>query len=129
MRFEHKGKLYALEFSRDYRQISYKEGLTVRSERPYTTVTILEITEPDKRVQSIRKVYRTATVGCWHKEPVFTLEKGRLHALRAVSKSVDKDFKRAMWDAYQKRTSNDTNTPAFQKAALAELGTNDALGG
>jgi hypothetical protein len=70
----------------------------VPSKFPYTTVNIVELGEK----RSDDTIYRTATSGCYHQDK-FSLEEGRLHALRLVSKTLDKPMKKAMWNAYMNR--------------------------
>lgn len=105
MRFDHDGKTYALDFQRDYKLIRLGEingeVLTAPSRYPYTTARVLEV---DQALPVYEwPVYRTATVGCWHKEPVFRLERGRLHALRLLSRTLNREMKVKVWDTYMGR--------------------------
>lgn len=97
MRFEFEGQKYILEFQRDFKETTVN-GEIKKASKPYTTVNLVRF-EDDKPV-----VHRTATVGCWHRD-VYTLEKGRLGALRLMTKGngLSKEFKRVLWKAYMER--------------------------
>lgn len=113
MRFEHNGDSFALSFRREYRDRINEKGDTVKSTKPYTTVELYK-QEGDKFT-----LFRTATVGCWHKDD-YRLEKGRLGALRFLSKgnSLSQEFKAAMWKSYMERPRGLTPrlSPEEQKA-------------
>lgn len=102
MKFKYNGTEYLIEFERQYRQIrsgydeQKQEQIFKQSRYPYTTAKILTL--PDK------KVFREATVGAHYKE-AFTLEKGRLNAMRLISRTLDKGFKKAFWEAYVSRNN------------------------
>jgi hypothetical protein len=122
MRFTYNDKTYVLEFSRKHRERADGQSLvtTVRpmSTHPYTTVKVIEV---DPRNPAHRYLYREATVGCWHKE-VFTLERGRIHALRAVGKNMPADFKAAMWKAYTDRETIKKKQPYTEETEVVTLG-------
>jgi hypothetical protein len=102
MRFTVFDQEFSMEFSRAHREIPVHndDGTTtfVLSKYPYTTIMLWRHLQGENP-----EVYRTATVGAWHKEKTFTLERGRLCALRAVSTTLDRVVKAAMWDAYMRR--------------------------
>lgn len=104
MKFTVNGNEYVIEFERQFRQIhsgydhAKNEPIFKRSRYPYTTVRIIE----NRKGAFPGKVYREATVGAHYTE-AFSLEKGRLNALRLVSKTLDKPFKKALWTAYMER--------------------------
>ena len=102
MKFTFDGAVFLLEFSRERKPVvvESRTGFTFApSTYPYTTTTLWKIVPG-----SPPELYRTATVGCWFKERgKFTLEKGRLHALRVMSKTLTPDFKEVMWKAYINR--------------------------
>lgn len=121
MRFTHNGQEYLLEFQRQYKHVSHfdRDGnsMLIKTQYPYTTVRILTLPN--------RKVFRTATVGCWYKERFrpkeSLLNKGRERALRAIilydnstraDQRLPAEFRKAMWDAYHNRRNNGTTTPA-----------------
>lgn len=104
MRFEFGGKVYVIDFERKYRQFQkhdYVSGLDsfVKSKFPYTTATIYE-TDPTHPLD--KKVFRTATAGCFHRDN-FSLEKGRCRALRLVTMALPKEMKPVLWKAYHER--------------------------
>lgn len=117
MKFNVGENLYVIEFEREYRQVLMGVDVSVDSEKnevrtpkyaqsqhPYTTVRLIQVPKQIEGVVPGSKiVYRTATVGCWHKEKTFNHEKGRIHALRTVGETVSKDFRKAMWKAYSER--------------------------
>jgi len=113
MKFEFDGLQYVLEFERSSKQVTVgsqkdekgnRRAVKATSRYPYTTVRIIQLPKNVKDVtRGSRVVYRTATVGAYHKDN-FTLERGRILALRAVSQTLTKEFKRVMWDAYMHRT-------------------------
>ena len=102
MKFEHEGNMYSLDFQRERKPVvvgATPEGEPVQAPSlyPYTTVVLWR-----KMKDGTLELFRTATVGCWHGE-YFTLEKGRLQALRLVSKTLSKELKKKMWAAYMNR--------------------------
>lgn len=118
MRFTHEGRTYVIEFQREYRMkdaLVLQEDGTEKIESvpatryPDTTAYVLEVkpstadatgdTGKEERVP-----YRSYRVGCWHRDG-FTLERGRLNALRGItrSNSLSYNFKQALWNAYIKR--------------------------
>src|SRR5688572_29785262 len=104
MRFTFDGKNYYIEFQRKYREYprhDYETGLdfSVKSKYPYTTVTIFE-TDPAHPLD--KKVFRTATTGCYHKDN-FSIEKGRCRALRLATITTPKAMKPVLWKAYHER--------------------------
>lgn len=104
MRFEFGGRTYTIEFQRkylEYQRHDYETGLdfTVKSTYPYTTVTIFE-TDPAHPLD--KKIFRTATTGCFHKDN-FSLEKGRCRALRLATITTPKAMKPVLWKAYHER--------------------------
>jgi hypothetical protein len=125
MRFEYDGCTYFLEFKRFYRDLTrYREtvqvnevtgeemraieGFMVKSTHPYTTVRIMK--DIPSCVPDI--LFRSATVGC-HPNDHFTVEEGRLRALRKIStgNGLPPGFKREMWAAYFGRTQKAKPTP------------------
>jgi len=117
MRFTHNGKTYAIDFQRERKMVPVgitpkrygnlghnAEVLYAPSNRPYTTVRLLQVDE--EKPFKDWYVYRTATVGCWHREKQFSLERGRLHALRLVTLTLDKEMRTKMWEVYTRRRGN-----------------------
>lgn len=102
MTFTWEDNTYHIEFQRAYKQVRVGviDGVDIfkSSRYPYTTVLIWK-----SGPKIIPDLFRTATVGCWSNEKQFTLEKGRLNALRLVGRTLDKGFKKAMWKAYSER--------------------------
>ena len=120
MRFEYSGTTYQIEFQRE-RQLR-RDSLTnedIETTHPSTTARILVV--DDGKPAKEWKVYRSWTVGCYHRDR-FTTEQGRLYALRAISKgnSLPREFKARMWDAYITRTqpkmveADTTTTQGYQ---------------
>ena len=105
MRFTHNGINYVLDFQREHKPVTKvinKTVITGPSQFPYTTVT-LYTRLPDGKLE----VYRTATVGCHFRDrKLFTLERGRLHAMRLMSKTLDVGLKQVMWLMYMGRGSS-----------------------
>lgn len=113
MRFVFETRLFAIEFRRDYRKIERVDENgklhKVQTKFPYTTCNILELDPTSRNEKGFithknSKVFQTATVGAWHKEPNFTLETGRLRALRNVTRTLPKEMRPLVWDAYFGRT-------------------------
>lgn len=106
MKFTFDGKVYLIEFQRKkrvYTRFDYDTGLDIpyESTHPYTTATLFE-TDATKPFD--KKLFRTATVGCWHGDQ-FSTEKGRVRALRLITITLPKAMKTAMWKAYHERRS------------------------
>lgn len=104
MRFHFNNAEYSISFTRKIEPVTRYNGEVVTPKHPQTTVSISKVfrptTEGEKTTYS---EYRTATVGTFYTEKEFTYEKGRLAALRSVSRTIDKPFKKAMWKAYCSR--------------------------
>ena len=108
--FECGSAFFKIEFTRTYQKVRVGVddlGVPIMkdSQFPYTTVTLLKDPVP-YLIPHKFEIYRTATVGCWHRDKAnFTLEKGRIHALRLLSKTMDneKDLKQALWKTYMDR--------------------------
>lgn len=100
MRFTHDSKIYDISFKRHYGTMSGRGDLPLAAptRHRYTTVDIGILSDDGEEVVP----YRTATVGCHHTDH-FTLEQGRLAALRSVGKALSKDERKEMWDAYINR--------------------------
>lgn len=110
MKFSVAGVNYELEFTRSHRQVpsgfdhEKKEQIFVPSRFPYTTVKVFRVRKEQKP-----EVWRETTVGA-HWSEVYTHERGRLHALRLVSKTLNKAFKKAMWESYVNRKNRKKTT-------------------
>ena len=102
MKFEHEGATYFLDFQRDYKQVEVGNtaGEVVRTASHYPSTTVILWKQRENPLAP--ELYRTATVGCWHKD-TFTLEKGRLNAMRLMSRTLSKEMKRKMWASYMNR--------------------------
>lgn len=103
MRFTFGDAEYKLSFRRFNRRVvtGATEGGELRyadSKYPYTEVTLTRKGLDGKEVP-IRK----DVAGAYFKER-FTLEQGRLAALRKISITLDKELKKAMWEAYTRRS-------------------------
>jgi hypothetical protein len=109
LHFVDDGKEYAIEFKRKLSDVTLQRiagGNSVLgpSTYPYTTVDIVEV---DKSTSPYtRRVHRTFTVGCHHKDR-FNREKGRINALRQVSRtdSLSYEFKAKLWQTYMERAN------------------------
>ncbi len=106
MRFQHQGKLYRLEFERQYRNLKItRNGVTkeVRSKYPYTTAKLLQL-----RVGEEPLIVGKATVGCCPTD-AYSNELGRRQALRQLTFALakrdktSKDLRTAFWNAYLNR--------------------------
>lgn len=94
MKFSYNGANYEIEFTRERRKLKIKDLAPSR----ITTVTIYRTT-PGKLPG---EVVRTGFSTCSYLDN-FRKESGRLKALKNVSRTLDKPFKRALWDAYLNR--------------------------
>lgn len=128
MRFKHGAKLFQIDFRRHGGTIPgrtvtieiekddpdnpggtifVEEQRPIPTRYPYTTVTVCEVTRGENGRDVFTPV-RTATSGAYHKER-FTLEKGRLAALRILfpkhtkHDAAERAFKEAVWNAYINR--------------------------
>lgn len=103
MRFTFNGSEYSISFNRKHKEVLRYTGEVVQSTFPYTFVTIEKVTRSeDGKIIISRDVVREASVGVLNGDS-FTYEKGRLAALRSVSRTLDYDFKKAVWKAYMTR--------------------------
>jgi hypothetical protein len=96
MRFKFNGETFIIEFRRHPGLIPDRPDLPLRVSTRYPSTTVFLSRE---REGGVREPYLTSTVGAYHKDR-FTKEKGRLAALRVVSKSCSKAFRKALFDAY-----------------------------
>lgn len=108
MRFHYNGHDFSIEFQRTHKMIptgTDKEGNIVYedSKYPYTTVIIYKWVEGENG-KLVPEMYRTYTVGCYHKDH-FTNEEGRKTALRClcIGNSLTAGFKKVLWDTYLSR--------------------------
>lgn len=106
MRFEYEGSTYLIEFMRKNKTV--RVGVNASgddvwgiSRFPYTTVIIWKLIPNSE----LRELVRTATVGCHHGDE-YSPEKGRVNALRLVTKTLEKPFYTKMWQAYTGRFKN-----------------------
>lgn len=119
MKFTYNGLNYRIEFERKVRThkvlLKDEDGHPVRDENdgvifedlpddyPSTTVRIIqEYPDLPSVIPGAQIVLRTNTVKPWRNEP-FTLEHGRIYALRSVTPGWPRKFKQAMWEAYINR--------------------------
>lgn len=104
MRFTFAGKTFRIEFERKRKTVHVRNPFedgeinAIMSSFPYTTVRILE--EMNDGLQA--SLYRTATVGCSLHDR-FSFEDGRIAALRAITTTIPKPMRKALWDGYIKR--------------------------
>jgi len=101
---------YEIEFERVSRNVRVgfnDEGQPIYrpSKYPTTVVTLWQIS-PSKmnnfRTHNGDYKFRDASAACYHKDK-FTLEKGRLAALKMVGKTLSKEMRKIMWTAYLNR--------------------------
>ena len=113
MRFTYKDKEYSINFQREHKLVRVgvigDEDIYTKSKHVYTTVLLLEHSISKKswwiawrRNNEKPVVYRTATVGC-HRRDKPSNERGRVNALRNITKTLPKDMIPLMWDAYHDR--------------------------
>lgn len=97
MKFTYLGATYEIEFQRQRRERA-RGGLTTY---PATTVRLIR-SEAGKLPGEL---VREATVGysVTNENRKFTLEGGRISALRAITPTLDKDLRRVLWGAYVNR--------------------------
>lgn len=104
---------YEIGFKRAHRMVSVKDrhldGVfeSKSSKYPFTTATLYrlelgEMLSNGKKKITSSKVVAMATVGCADTD-VFTLESGRVYALKALGKKLSKDIRKAMWECYMGR--------------------------
>lgn len=121
MRFSFGGKQFAIDFRREFKQLRREDAegqeAFVNSKYPSTTVNILELDPTEKGSIKNAKVFATATVSCWSKEPVFSLEKGRQRALRNVTRTLPKEMKPLVWFTYMNRKKDATPIPPIPHPA------------
>jgi hypothetical protein len=106
MKFYYEGKTYRLEFERNYQQVSVRiEGQLqkIRSTYPYTSAKLYETP-----IGEVPKLVLIRTVGCLPTDK-YSNEKGRLFALRGLSRALNKlkypkGLIAAIWLAYRNRT-------------------------
>ena len=126
MRFTFDSKVYKLDFERRNDSIKRRVGtlyttnletkeviespeiVEVPARYAYTTATIWEKVGEDAKGKETWKVYRTATVGCYHRDP-HSNERGRMSALRCIcgitpeqrkGNGLPKAFKEELWACY-----------------------------
>lgn len=113
MRFNHNGAEYEFDFTRTPKDVrigvdEHGNDIYRPSRFPYTTVRLWR-QRPDILGPEL---YREATVGAWHKEQ-FTFEKGRIHALRALSLTLSKAERSLVWNAYMNRPKTQKPKPVI----------------
>jgi hypothetical protein len=94
MKFNYDGKSYVIEFERQRRKALLNGAAPSR----LTTARVVDITAGTLP----GKVYREVSSACAVVDQ-FNYEKGRIAALRLLSLTLDKGFKKAMWTAYINR--------------------------
>jgi hypothetical protein len=99
MSFEYEGEKYFLDFKYTHSKKLTWYGQEVETKNPNTTVFIMKNNGSELTSDEI---YLSHTVGCFAKDR-FSRSIGRITALRAVGKTLTKEFRRAMWEAYAKR--------------------------
>jgi hypothetical protein len=106
MRFTFEGRRYELDFSRERKDVVIlRDGTkhTIKSLHPYTTVSLKE-----RIADALPATVATATVGCLPTDR-YSNDLGRVYALRALTQVLtkkhgkSKEFKAAMWRAYELR--------------------------
>lgn len=122
MKFKYNDDTYIIEFQRTFKE---RKFLSPREKKELAAVIEKQKAEgkepvgkkfytkyPQTTVRLIRnkvnalpgEVFREATVGCnTVKHDKFTLDKGRVEALRKITPTLDKGFRHAMWTAYSNR--------------------------
>jgi hypothetical protein len=119
MEFKYHGKTYRIEFQRKTRPIVKHDnvsGLETFEPGRYPDTTVrLVIVGPGAFDKAI---FREATVGCWHKEKGFSLEKGRIAALRLVTAAIDKEMRPLLWKAYHTRAGRRQGLKEIPKQVL-----------
>lgn len=102
MKYAYNGNEYTIEFKREHKTVTvfdaYGNAAAFKSKHPYTTVTLYRQATTDP----IKQIYRTATVGAYWQD-AYTHEEGRLAALRAISKTLTKESRKPLWEAYINR--------------------------
>lgn len=145
MKFRFNGADYQIEFQREYKPVRVgfaqagdpvldekgkptfndkgepkvyleDQDLVRPSKFPYTTVKLWAQVDGAAKPE----LKRSATVGAHHTEE-FNVERGRLIALRQITKTITKDLKRAMWKAYLNRDADARRQKAEAKAALKAI--------
>lgn len=116
LQFEYGGEIFGIEFMRFRKEIPdhawNPKKMSLVGARPktspYTKVNVLKLRPGDEP----NEVYRTFTVGCYHRDQ-FTLEDGHRAALRmALKANSDKLFTAAVFRCYFGRTLLQELTPS-----------------
>lgn len=106
MQYVKDGKTYDIEFRRYHRALYLPDpnlpgtNRKTQSTNPSTEVTIRIADATKPKVEW--EVWRSAVAHCNHRDR-FSLEKGRIMALRAVTRTLDKGEKPLLWKAYHER--------------------------
>jgi hypothetical protein len=128
MRFSYSGKTYSLDFSRNFKPVNPvgKSGDLGKfdmskklSKYPYTVATLYEVVEGQKG--SEWPIVADAEVGCLVGADKFTLESGRLYALKKLTKGMENGLKAAIWDTYIKRPRAGKQTKRQLRAEIDRL--------
>lgn len=102
MTFQHGEKTFKIEFHRERREVKTfdEKGkeVFVLSKHPFTTAEIVELTEDKEK----RVVLASASAGC-SPEDKFTLESGRLRALKKVTDQLPREMRKVLWETYHSR--------------------------
>jgi hypothetical protein len=124
VKFAFEGKSYQIQFRRLKKRVAIHDKLVkgvlypVESTHFFTEGQILEV-DP-KAPRKLWKVFRTATVGAWHKEKKVTGEIGRLRALKLITRTLPKGMKPLMWKAYLDRAMQPKVDPTPTPQAAPE---------
>lgn len=96
MRFVFDGATYELEFERNRRA----KNTTEKGLAPSRLTTVRLVKSQSGKLPG--EIVRTATTACSTLDK-FEVERGRITALRAISKTMDRRLKEAMWTSYIQR--------------------------
>ena len=128
MRFKYQGTQYLIEFERYYpvvtKWVDGKEDVGI-STKPSTIARLVTFDPDNPDVKARKKTFLMGTAHCNHKDK-FTLEGGRVAALRALSNHLtDPVLRKAMWSAYQNRFTGRKPAPMSAAELIEYLGSLD----
>lgn len=123
MEFVYQGQQYRIEFSRKHKIVkTFREDgkqTEVKSKYPFTTA-YLQRKINSETMNGWENVAEPATVGCIPTDK-FTLESGRLKALKKLTARIAKELREPMWTSYHGRLTavkeKKSSTPSSSNGA------------
>ena len=124
MKFSVDGVQYFLDFKREYKMVPSgydkvaKAQIMKESKYPYTTANLWK-----QEAGKLPGIYRSATVGAYRGDR-YTNERGRVIALRALTKGMDLFMRQAVWTAYSHRDRTGGLKPCHTCKGVGRLNRN-----